>query len=458
MTREKGLPMRSGCHGARPRARYGVFFAVVCALIGLLASPPAARALTVEEIVSAKGIKAWLVEEHSVPLIAIRFAFKGGASQDQPGKEGQAGMIADLLLEGAGDLMADVLKEKLSRLGVRLSTSSTRDAVYGGLETLTARFGPSAELLRLMLTSPRFDQDAIERVRSQHLTDLAIAANDPARIAIDRWYTEAFKNHPYGRPVDGTPATLAGLTRDDLKAQHARLLARDELKVVIVGDINKAAAAAAIDAIFGDLPEKAQLTRVVRVEPRVLPTPVVVDKDQPLASATFGMASLPNNHPDFPALQVLNHVIGSGDFDALLTAEIRVKRGLAYSIQTGLLYDSNSSLLLGAFSTKNDNMGVAWNAVRDVLATTARNGPTPPQFENAKQYLVGSLLLDFDTNAKVAGSLLGVWLTGEGPDYLTTRNQKISAVTLKDVKRVAEQVLKADQLLVTIVGKPKLTP
>jgi zinc protease len=97
-------------------------------------------------------------------------------------------------------------------------------------------------------------------------------------------------------------------------------------------------------------------------------------------------------------------------------------------------------------------------AVRDVLAAIARDGPTPSQFENAKRYLVGSLLLDFDTNAKVAGSLLGVWLNGEGPDYLLTRNRKIAAVTLKDVKRVAEQVLKTDRLSVTIVGKPKLAP
>lgn len=458
MTSEKGPRMRSGWHGLGSRTRRSVVLGLVCVLVALTGAPIAARALTVEEIVSAKGIKAWLVEEHSVPLIAIRFAFAGGAAQDQPGKEGQAGMVADLLLEGAGDLTADVLKEKLSRLGVRLSTSSSRDAIYGGLETLTARFGPSADLLRLMLSVPRFDADAIERVRSQHLTDLAIAANEPSKIGVNRWYAEAFKGHPYGRPVDGTPESVKGLVRDDLKAQHARLFARDVLKVVIVGDIGKQAAAAAIDAIFGDLPEKAQLARVERIEPKSLPNPVVVDKDQPLATATFGITSLPNNHPDFPALQVLNHVIGSGDFDSRLTEEIRVKRGLAYSIQTGLLYDSITSLLLGGFATKNESMGVALAAVRDVLSATARNGPTPAQFENAKQYLVGSLLLDFDTNAKVAGSLLGVWMTGEGPDYLTTRNQKISAVTLKDVKRVAEQVLRTDQLTVTIVGKPKLTP
>ena len=225
---------------------------------------------------------------------------------------------------------------------------------------------------------------------------------------------------------------------------------------MIVGDIGKPAAVEAIDAIFGNLPDKAQVVPVGKVEPRSVPAPVVVPMDQPLATANFGLPSLPVDHPDFPALQVLNHVIGSGDFDSRLMEELRVKRGLAYSIQTGLTYDSISSLMLGGFATKNENMGTALSVVRDVLASTARDGPTQAKFDNAKRYLTGSFLLDFDTNAKVANSLLSIWLRGNGPDYLQKRNQKIAAVTLADVKRVAAEVLKDDRLIVVIVGKPKL--
>jgi zinc protease len=155
---------------------------------------------------------------------------------------------------------------------------------------------------------------------------------------------------------------------------------------------------------------------------------------------------------------VLNHVIGSGDFDSRLTEEIRVKRGLAYAIQTTLARDSIASLIIGGVSTKNEAMGPALAVLKEVLVTTARDGPAPAQFENAKRYLIGSFLLDFDTNAKVASSLLGAWLDGEGRDYLQKRNQKISAVTLADVKRVAKDVFKVDRLIVTIVGKPRLDP
>jgi zinc protease len=429
-------------------------FAVISALAVLMAGPTSA--LTVEEITSEKGIKAWLVEEHSVPLIAIRFAFVGGASQDPVGKEGLADMMSDLLTEGGGDLPAAAFKERFLRLGARLSAATGRDAIYGSLETLTARFGPSTELLRLMVTNPRFDAEAVDQIRAQHLTDLAQGAKVPTKIVVDRWYAEAYPDHVYARPVKGTPDSIARVTRDDLKVQRSALFAKDALKVVIVGDIDKSAAAAAIDNIFGSLAENGQITTVARIEPRALQAPVVVTMDQPLATATFGLPSLPTDHPDFPALQVLNHIIGSGDFDSLLMEELRVKRGLAYSIKTSLLNDSIASLLLGGFATKNENMGAALSVVGDVLARTAHDGPTQFQFANAKRFLTGSFLLDFDTNAKVANSLLGIWLRGEKADYLQTRNQRISGVTLGDVKRVAKEVFRADRLIVTIVGMPKL--
>jgi zinc protease len=446
----------------RPKARYRIAFTEVLAalavLAGLVASAPAARALKVEEIVSPKGVKAWLVEEHSVPLVAIRFALMGGSAQDPPGSEGLAAIVADLLTEGAGDMPAQAFKERLAELGTHLTASSGRDALYGGMETLSKRFAPSAELLRLVLLSPRFDADAIERVKAQRLTDLALAANEPSKLAGNRWYAEAFSGHAYGRPADGTPESVGRIGAEAIKAMHAELLARNALRVVIVGDIDKSGATEALDSVFGALPAAGKAVHVERLEPRVLPAPVVIDKDYPLATATFGMPSLNSDSPDFPALQVLNHVIGSGDFDSRLMEEIRVKRGLAYTVQTRLLRDTVTSLLVGGLATKNESMGAALSLVKDVLADMARNGPTPAQFDNAKRYLTGSFLLDFDTNAKVAGSLLTIQLLGERPDYLVVRNQRIAAVTLEAVKRVAGQVLKPERLVVTIVGRPKLSP
>jgi zinc protease len=428
--------------------------AVITVLLAGFSTSATATVLKVEQIESPRGIKAWLVEEHSIPLVAIRFSFTGGSTQDAPGKAGVASLMADLLGEGAGDLSAAQFKERTAVLGARLSVFSRRDAIHGSLDTVAARLKPSGDLLRLMLTSPHFAAADVDRVKAQRLTDIARAANDPTKVALQSWYGEAFAGHPYANPVDGTAASITSLTIADLKNAHASLFAKDTLKVVIVGDINKAAAREMLDAVFGELPNKARLVPAATVKPRAAELPIVVERDLPLATAAFGLASLPVNHPDYAALQVLNHIIGSGDFDSRLMDEIRVKRGLAYSIQTSLEQEPLASVMLGAFATKNENMQPALRVVREVLARTASGGPTPAEFENAKQYLTGSFLLDYDTSGRVAASLMRIWLDGEGPEAISTRRERINKVALADVKRVAQQVLQADRLLVTIVGKP----
>lgn len=439
---------------SRPRPDFAAHLARCGLLVlALLIMPWPASALVVEQIESPGGVKAWLVEEHSVPLVALRFAFEGGAVQDPPGQDGLTSLMADLMTEAAGDLSSAAFKEQLAALGSKISISGGRDSLYGGMETLTARLQPSARLLRMMLTSPSFAPEDIARTKAQRISDLEQRASNPSKAVLDRWYAEAFRGHAYGRPIDGTPATLADMTREGLLAQHRRLLTRGALKVVITGDIGKAAAIELLDSVFGGLPMEAQLRPVDKAVPRAAPSPVVEEKELPLATAAFGLPSLPVDHPDYAALRVLNHIIGSGDFDSRLTEEIRVKRGLAYAIETALQQDGIASFVLGTFATKTENMGQALAVLKEVLATTARDGPTPTQFENARSYLAGSFLLDYDTSGKVAGSLLGIWRDGEGPEALSNRVQRIRSVRIDDVKRVAKQVLQTDKLLVTVVGK-----
>jgi zinc protease len=426
------------------------------ALLLVLALPSRANTLTIEEIASPKGIKAWLVIERSVRVVAIRYAFLGGALQDPMHKEGLAHFMAANLPEGAGDLSAAVFKERYLSTGSRLSATSSKEAVYGVLLSLRDQLSRSVDLLHLMVTSPRFDSDAIERKRAEMLADLATEAHAPAKLALNRWYAEAFAGHPYGRPQQGTPDSIIAITADDLRAQHARLFAKDVLRVVIVGDIDRMAAAELLDRAFGSLPDKAQVAPIDKIAARSISAPVVVDMDQPISSAVFGVPSLSADDPDFPALQVLNYIVGSGDFDSRLMEEIRIKRGLAYAINTRLISDSLAPLVLGEMTTKNENMGIALDVVREVFASIARDGPDKAQFETAKRYLTGSFLLDFDSSARMADSLLTLWLRDKRPGYLSTRNRMIDAVRLDDVRRVAGNLFAPERFIVAIVGKPKL--
>ena len=416
-----------------------------------------ASAADIRQIESPGGIKAWLVVERSIPLISVRFAFAGGAVTDPPGKEGLAALMTNLLTEGAGQYDTDEFGLRLSEEGSELSVSAGRDRIIGGLDSLTKRFAASAELLRLALSRPRFDASAVERARKQHLSSLERAAKVPRNVAFDKWYATAFPNHPVGRPSDGTPDSVSSITRADIVAQHRRLLAKNSLKIVIVGDIGEADATKSLDLIFGELPDKVTVDLPDKPVMRQDPANIIVSMEQPLATAAFGFASLPFTHPNYPAFLILKQIVGSGDFDSVLMEEIRVKRGLAYAAQASIIHTNLTSVVLGGMSTKNENMGKALTVLREVLQRIVREGPTEAQFENAKRYLIGSYVLDFDTNRKLAALLLRIWLNGNGPDFLGQRNKLIERVTLDDVNRVAGNVLRLDRMIVVTVGKPLLS-
>lgn len=420
----------------------------------LLAATVQALAGPVSEITSASGVKAWLVEEHRVPIVALRMTFEGGATQDPSGQAGLASLLADAMTEAAGTFDSNALKDRIARIGLQLSLGAGRDAIYGGLEVVSGQLAPAAAILRAVLTEPHLEAEDIERLKAQRMAALARNLANPATVATQQWYAAAFPEHPYGNPVSGRADTIARIDRAGLQAQHRRLFARDNLKVVLVGDIGRDAASKFLDAAFGGLPVQASLTPVASAVPLTRPATAIADKPAALSAAVFGLPGIGVADPDYPALRVLNQLMGSGDLDSVLMDEIRVKRGLAYSADTRLANDRLAALVIGRFSTRNGKMKEALGVLRDVLQRIAREGPTKAQFENARSFLVGSALVDTDTSAKLASALLDVWRDGESSEALLARSERVRAVTIADVKRVAARVLALDKLIVSIAGDP----
>lgn len=204
----------------------------------LVAVSPAQAGTKIERVVSPGGIEAWLVRETSVPLVAMEFAFRGGASQDPADKPGVAYMAASSLDEGAGDLDAKAFQQVIERNAISLSFRANRDDFRGSLKVLSDRKDAGFDLLRLALTQPRFDQEPVERIRAQMLTALKRETTSPSDIGSRLWWRTAFPDHPYGRPTNGTLESVPNIQRDDLKAFTGRVLARDNLKVGVVGDID----------------------------------------------------------------------------------------------------------------------------------------------------------------------------------------------------------------------------
>jgi zinc protease len=435
-----------------------VLLVLALAAVVTTLTPGRALAMKIQQIKSPGGITAWLVEERSVPLIAMRFAFEGGSSQDAAGKEGVANFLAGMLDEGAGDLPAKQFQESMEELAMRMSFDDGRDAFYGSFETLTENRDRAVALLSLALNKPRFDPEAIERMRAQYQANLAYAQRDPTRVAADQWMALAFAGHPYGRPANGTPESVAKITRADLVNFRANTFAKDKLRVAVVGDIDAKTLGGILDTIFGGLPAAAKLTPVARTEPKAAQKLKVVDMNVPQSAARFGLPAMARQDKDFMAAFVLNNIVGGG-FASRLYHEVREKRGLAYGVDTTIVPLKNASVFIGNVATKNEEIGQSLELIRSEFKRVAENGVTEAELSDAKSFLTGSFALRFDTSANIANQLLWTMVEGLGPDYIENRNAMIDAVTLDDVKRVAKRLFENKDPIVTVVGKPKgLTP
>jgi len=299
-------------------------------LAGLLAAAPLpGQATTVERIVSPGGIAAWLVREPSVPLIAVDFAFRGGANQDPVDKPGVATMMASLLDEGAGDIDSTTFHERVEAKAIEVSFGATRDYISGSVRTLTENQAEAVELQRLALTAPRFDAADVERIREQLLAGLRRATTSPNDLANQRWWATAFPDHPYGRPVRGTLQSVPTITVEDLRTFVRSVFARDALKIAIVGNIDAAAASKLVDRVFGNLPATGGLSSVALASPQGLGRKIAIDLDVPQSVVLIGGAGIPRKDPDFMAAFVLNHVLGGSAFSSRLYKEVRETRGLA---------------------------------------------------------------------------------------------------------------------------------
>lgn len=423
----------------------------------LFAAPPA-HAMDIQEVRSPGGVEAWLVEDHSIPIISMRFAFAGGSSQDPAPRLGLVNMLSSLLDEGAGTMESQAFQRRMQDLNMKMSFNAGLDNFSGSFQTLTENRDDAFDMLRLALNEPRFDPGPVDRVRSQILVSIARKAQDPDDVAASAWMRLAFADHVYGRPGDGSAETVSAIVPQDLKDMAGRLFARDGLKISVVGDIDAVTLGGLLDEVFGSLPADSTLAKVPETAVASGPAQQVIDMNIPQSVIQFGHAGFKRKDDDFVPAYILNYILGGGGFNSRLTTEVREKRGLAYSVYSYLSPLDHAGLFLGGAATRNDRVGQSLDIIRAELERMATEGPTDEELANAKTYLTGSYALRFDSSSKIAGQLLGIQLEELGKDYIDKRNGMIEAVTIDDIKRVARRLLQPGRLLVTIVGRPEGLP
>lgn len=421
----------------------------------ILLLPLAAQAgPRIERVVGASGVEAWLVREPKIPMIALQAVWRGGSATDPAGLEGRAALAADLLTEGAGELDAEAYQSALRADAISIDASADRDYVSLNLRTLSERRERAFELLAQTLTQPRFDAEPIQRVKAQALVAAQRARNSPGSIANNRFMAIAFPGHPYGRPAQASAESLERLGADDFGTYVKAVLARRNLVIGVVGDISPDELKRLLDLSFGKLPLEPQLELPGKTVPQVTPKPVVVPYANPQSIVLFGAPGLLRDDPDYYAGTVLNYVLGGGSFSSRLMEEIREKRGLVYSVSTGLQPMPAAGLFAGSLSTRNEQVGQALGLVRENLLSLARDGLTDTEIANAKAFLTGSFPLRLSSNSAIAGMLTAMQLAGLGMDYIDRYADYINAVTPEDIRRVAQRLFASGDLLIVVVGEP----
>lgn len=418
---------------------------------------PARAEVNINEMTSPSGLNAWLVEEHSIPFIALELRFKGGGSLDAPGKRGAINLMVALLEEGAGDMDARAFARASESLAASFKFRTSDDTVSVSAKFLTENKDEAIALLQKALLSPRFDQDAIERVRAQVLSNLRSDEKDPNAIAGVAFDKQVFGDHPYGSARDGTIESVTALTREDIIAAHKAVFARDRVYISAVGDISAPDLGSMIDTLLADLPATS-VPLPGLADPQFAGGIKVVEFATPQSVVMFGQPGMSLDHPDFFAAYLVDIVLGGGGFESRLMNEVREKRGLTYGVYSYLVEKEYADIWMGSVASANDRVAEAIKVIREEWQKLHDTGITAKELEDAKTYLTGSYPLRFDGNGPIANIMVNMQAADMPADYIATRNDRINAVTLEHANRVARELLDPDRLTFVVVGQPQGLP
>jgi zinc protease len=409
--------------------------------------------IKIQQVTSPGGISAWLVEEHSIPFTALDMRFAGGAALDEAGKRGATYLMSGLLEEGTGDMDARDFAKAEDALAASYGYSANSDSMSISARFLSENRDEAVDLLRRSIVEPTFSEDAIARVKDQVLSGIRADAEDPSSIASSKFDALAYGDHPYATAIEGTEDSVAALTRDDLMTAKNNVLVKDRVSIAAVGDITPEQLGTLLDSLLGALPTGgAPLPQTVDLS--LTPGVTIVPYDTPQAQVVWGQKGLGMEDPDFFAAYLLNTILGGGGFESRLMHEVREKRGLTYGVYSYLADRDFADLWGGSVASANDRVAEAISVIRDEWARIAKDGVTEEELDSAKKYLTGAYPLRFDGNGTIASILVGMQHDNMPIDYPATRNDKVNAVTLEEINRVARERLHPDQLRFVVVGKP----
>lgn len=412
-------------------------------------------AVDIQEIETPNGIKVWLVEDHSNPILALKIYFMGGSIHDSVGKEGSAHLMMALLEEGADDLDAVGFQVEVEELGAGFEFNAYKEAVSVSAQMITENLEDTLILLQKALVQPNFDSEPFERVKGQVLTNIEFNETDPDEIAFDIFTDLMFGDHPLHRKAEGTKTSVANLTQEDVVRAHQKILAQGNIVVGAAGDITADQLVILLDKLLENLPEQ-MLPEIPDFSISQEGMVEIIDFPTPQATIVFGHRGLSRDDPDFLLAYVLNEVFGRSGFNSRLQKKLRVDLGLTYGVGSYLSTYQSGGLVVGSMATANKTVKEAIEAIKIEWERIANEGITQQELDTIKMYLKGSYPLRFKTNTSIAGILAGMQLDSMPASYVKNRNDMIEAIRLEDINRVAKYLYRPEELVFVVVGQPDI--
>jgi len=409
----------------------------------------------VQRSVLPNGLVLLVSQEHSLPMVTVQLLIDAGSRKDPSGQEGLAYLTAKGLLLGTSKRPVTTMNEELDFMGASLDVSINRDYVTVGLRVLKKYLNEGFDIFCDVLTQPTFPEEEIQREIQKTLAAIKSAEEDPTEVAEKAFRSTLFMNTPYGHPVEGTKASLSKLNREAIVRFYSTHYHPNSAILAIVGDITR-----------DEVTEKVvpSLTKWARgIIPDELftvtfaqgPKTVKINREITQANIILGHKGVSRQDPGYYALTVMNYILGGGGFGSRLMDEIRVKRGLAYSVASFFVTGKYPGSFQIVLQTKNESAREAISLVLGQIERIQRNMVSEQELETAKKYLTGSFPVRLDTQAKLANFITQVEYYGLGLNYHEQYPPLITSVTREEVLRVAKAHLHPDNYVLVIVGNLK---
>ncbi len=405
------------------------------------------------------GLAGWHVETPDIPVLTISICFRNAGDKNDPeGLKGLTEFMCGMLDEGAGIYNSGNFKALLLEKNIRLSISQNSDSVFITLRSTKDNIKDLFDILTMILMAPRFDDDAMARVREQILTSLNQSLHSEGQVASDTFNQQAFKNHPYGRSTIVEIEGIKKIKREDIQKYLKERLARDQIKITSAGNLTVNELKNYLDNALKELPEKAVPSTVKDVEPIYTGDITVIPMDIPQSLILFYQPGIKRHDKDFYAAYVLNKILGDGGFKSRLWDEVRENRGLAYGIDSDLRWIQHSEYMVGSTATANANAGQVVEIIREQWRKVKESGVTQKEKDFVIERLTGAFPLGFSSTPQIVGLLNNYQQDDLEADFINKRNEMMRRVTLEDLNRLARNLIQPDKLSFIIVGKPEGLP